>query len=461
MRKELIFNLTFGLVNVLVMVIVIVFARGYNYNPVTNKLEKQGTLVVESEPSGSGVYLDDEYIGNTPVQKTSIKPGSYSLSIKQNGYYDLSTNIEIIDNYVTKKYYKLINNNQQLVPITAANVISQTLSENGNYLISLEKTENKASLSYISFDKNAINIALGQENAYSSKVIDSSLALPSQDLNISVSKDGTQGIISSSDLTTLLYFKTQQNFSPIDIKKILGFTPDKIIFNKYNNIIIKRNNDYYYFDINTNSLTLKASFNESQKPIINSGIYLIENNKLKVYTNSSTLNDTIQFALPVIIPASEINSGMVYVDEDSEGNIFVSTKSAGSFGINKTGGIINITSNKQFTKNVTHSENDIYISNDKSELLNINFTISTTVLVSNLPGEEPRFARNRDFIIIPDYQQKTLKAYDTNFKLIRTIELGLGPTEELNQMYLNQFDEIIIRSKDTLTSNSITYKLVF
>ncbi|MEI6887468.1 MAG: PEGA domain-containing protein, partial [bacterium] len=80
MRKELIFNFIFGLINVLVMAIVIIFARGYNFNTTTNKLERQGTLVIESEPNGSSVYLNEEYVGITPLQKTAIKPGSYNIS---------------------------------------------------------------------------------------------------------------------------------------------------------------------------------------------------------------------------------------------------------------------------------------------------------------------------------------------------------------------------------------------
>lgn len=461
MRKEFIFNLIFGLVNVVVMVIVVIFARGYNYNLDTNKLERQGTLTVESEPNGAGVYINDEFIGNTPLQKTSVKPGTYSLKVKQNDYFDLNTNVEIIDNYVTKRYYKLIKNKQQLLPIVANNLVSYSFSDDGSNLIYIEKADSRAYLSYLNFDKSAIDIALGQENTYLPKVISSNLITLSNNFEIIASFDGSQGVIKGTDGKTLQYFKTETNFITVDLLKIIGFTPDNIFFNKYNNLVINKSSDYYYFDTNTKSLSLKATFNETQNIIINNGIYIIEKDKLQVATSSNTINEYKELVLPFEITKEEIASKNVYLDEDLDGNIFVSVKNKGSFGLSKNDNIIQISSKKDFNKSAYRLKNNVYISNDLTQLLEINYTLGSTNLINQQIGGDILFAKSRDFIIFPDYSTKTLKMYDDNFQLIKNISLELGIKENLSRAYLTKSDDIILISKDTSLNTTSISKLIF
>ncbi len=42
-------------------------------------------LVIESVPSGADVELDGKFVGNTPTT-LCLKPGTYSLSVKKEGF---------------------------------------------------------------------------------------------------------------------------------------------------------------------------------------------------------------------------------------------------------------------------------------------------------------------------------------------------------------------------------------
>lgn len=57
---------------------------------ITNK----GTLSVDSYPKDSEVYLNGEYIGNTPISKT-INVGKYSIEVRKEGYKNYFKEIEI------------------------------------------------------------------------------------------------------------------------------------------------------------------------------------------------------------------------------------------------------------------------------------------------------------------------------------------------------------------------------
>lgn len=55
-----------------------------------------GALSVQSNPSGAGVYLDNEYKGITPVTLQGIRVGSHSVLIKTDGYSSYNGDVNII-----------------------------------------------------------------------------------------------------------------------------------------------------------------------------------------------------------------------------------------------------------------------------------------------------------------------------------------------------------------------------
>lgn len=57
-------------------------------------ISNKGTLSVDSYPRGAEVYLNNEYIGNTPLTE-KINIGKYSVEVKKEGYKNYSREVEI------------------------------------------------------------------------------------------------------------------------------------------------------------------------------------------------------------------------------------------------------------------------------------------------------------------------------------------------------------------------------
>lgn len=69
---------------------------------ITATLKKvQGTLTVLSSPQGGRVYVDEEIIGSTPVNKTPLTPGTYSVTVRKDGYQPRTRKISIHANKLT------------------------------------------------------------------------------------------------------------------------------------------------------------------------------------------------------------------------------------------------------------------------------------------------------------------------------------------------------------------------
>ncbi len=77
--------------SVIIIVIVFVFLSGCVSGPVSQK----GTLNLTSSPSGSEVYLDNQYHGTTPVTIPEVGLGSHTLEYRHSGYKSWSTTITV------------------------------------------------------------------------------------------------------------------------------------------------------------------------------------------------------------------------------------------------------------------------------------------------------------------------------------------------------------------------------
>ena len=75
----------------IIIVIVFVFLSGCVSGPVSQK----GTLNLTSSPSGSEVYLDNQYHGTTPVTIPDVVAGSHTLEYRHSGYNVWSTTITV------------------------------------------------------------------------------------------------------------------------------------------------------------------------------------------------------------------------------------------------------------------------------------------------------------------------------------------------------------------------------
>lgn len=54
-----------------------------------------GSIRVESTPSGANCYLDGTYKGSTPLTIAEISPGSYTITLRKDGYYDWEDSVYV------------------------------------------------------------------------------------------------------------------------------------------------------------------------------------------------------------------------------------------------------------------------------------------------------------------------------------------------------------------------------
>ncbi|MFH0989402.1 MAG: PEGA domain-containing protein [bacterium] len=62
---------------------------------ITPKLIKLSKLRIESDPPGSDVFLDGNYIGKTPVPDQNVAPGMINVRVKKDGYGEWNRNFSI------------------------------------------------------------------------------------------------------------------------------------------------------------------------------------------------------------------------------------------------------------------------------------------------------------------------------------------------------------------------------
>ncbi len=78
-------------------------------NPVRAKLtgDSFATLKIDSEPGRASVYLDDQFLGKTPLHYSYLIPGKYRIVLKLDGYETQNAVIEPADGQVLSRSFSL------------------------------------------------------------------------------------------------------------------------------------------------------------------------------------------------------------------------------------------------------------------------------------------------------------------------------------------------------------------
>ncbi len=68
------------------------YATGYRINPKTNKVEKNGILVVNIDPTSTQILINGDIkgAGNSSI---SLPLGAYDLELKKDGFFDWTKRI--------------------------------------------------------------------------------------------------------------------------------------------------------------------------------------------------------------------------------------------------------------------------------------------------------------------------------------------------------------------------------
>lgn len=98
--QRLLYSLFF-LLFFIVAPILIVYALGYSFDIKRLTFTKTGIFVIESTPTNSAVYINNDYIGQTPLRHTRLLPNRYSVAIKRDGFYTWEKQLTITSGRTT------------------------------------------------------------------------------------------------------------------------------------------------------------------------------------------------------------------------------------------------------------------------------------------------------------------------------------------------------------------------
>lgn len=80
----------------------VLYMSGYRYNLKKNKIEKTGTLILETIPPKAQIFIDDELTNlTTPAHINRIFPGRYKVTLKKDGYHPWNKNMYVQSRYAT------------------------------------------------------------------------------------------------------------------------------------------------------------------------------------------------------------------------------------------------------------------------------------------------------------------------------------------------------------------------
>jgi hypothetical protein len=81
---------------------VVFYTSGYRWNPKKDKIERNGTLIVDSQPTKARIFLNGKLSDNsTPTTMQNVAPGKYVIKIEKDGYHYWEKQLEIVPEYVT------------------------------------------------------------------------------------------------------------------------------------------------------------------------------------------------------------------------------------------------------------------------------------------------------------------------------------------------------------------------
>lgn len=121
--------------------IVLSYALGYQIDYRNFRIYKTGILYIESKPAGAEIYLNGwKYPDVTPAQIEELKPGSYKIVVKREGFYPWERELEVRPNMVTKaERIVLFPVAQDMKKMGERGVADFVVSENG-YLYYMKKS---------------------------------------------------------------------------------------------------------------------------------------------------------------------------------------------------------------------------------------------------------------------------------------------------------------------------------
>ncbi len=88
---------------IILLPIVLSYSLGYRIDYMASRIYKTGIIFIDSNPAGAAVYVNGkEHPNLTPARIEELKPGTYKIEVRREGFYPWEKDLVVRPNMVTK-----------------------------------------------------------------------------------------------------------------------------------------------------------------------------------------------------------------------------------------------------------------------------------------------------------------------------------------------------------------------
>lgn len=122
--------------------IVLSYSFGYHIDFAKLKIYKTGIISLTSNPSGASIYINGKlYPDITPARVEELKPGSYSVEVKRDGFYPWQKDLSVVPNMVTRAdNIILFPALRDMAKISPVNTVDFAIPESRSQIYHMTKT---------------------------------------------------------------------------------------------------------------------------------------------------------------------------------------------------------------------------------------------------------------------------------------------------------------------------------
>lgn len=279
--KRLLYS-SFILIFFITAPILMLYSSGYRFNFSKLKLEKTGSLVVESIPKNTEIYLNNKLIKTkTPARINYLLPDEYILEIKKNGYFPWKNKILITSGVVTfvKKVYLI----KQELPglIMAGDIISFEKVPNENKFMILQNASRGIQFLVFDADTNSTKPLYSFPAGSEPRLLEWSANLDKLILQ-NAYKGKINYLIASA-----------KNYSVTDMAQILQQSFEKIKWDNFSNSILygQRLKELYRIDLAQPSAKVILSDTISDFASFDTMLYYITSSRDSIFLTRKELSE--------------------------------------------------------------------------------------------------------------------------------------------------------------------------
>lgn len=153
--RYLMFRILLAILFVIILTLLILFARGYRFNFTEKTISPTGILFASSSPQGAKIYLNGSLKGATN-QNITLAPGRYDVEINKEGYTSWKSNLVVKGEVVTNAAATLFPLNPSLSPVTNLGVVKAQFFPDAEKVVIIADNPNSATESSSIIDGSAL-----------------------------------------------------------------------------------------------------------------------------------------------------------------------------------------------------------------------------------------------------------------------------------------------------------------